>query len=290
MSRLSAFSRILHATSILTSAFLIAQASSYGINRPGCGRSEVLGRVINGSVASKLHVPWVVHVVGTKHKRAQFCGGSIITRDAILTAAHCVVSKKFIFKPIMVYYNTTIVRSGPRIRVQSVVVHENFKNVFWGYDIALLKLAKPIPRFDRFVRPVCLPQRREKTRKGPMLLAGYGRPLYKKVGKRLLYYVTQAQSDAACTRNLGFEWGMFRMMKKHLLICTKHPRAMMYKGDSGSPVTAYSLRGRSTQYGIASFVRSNNAGYAPTVSTRVSMFIDWIEWALQMTHGRRKRC
>lgn len=290
MSRLSALSRILLATSILTSACFIAQAASYGINRPGCGYSQALGRIINGSVASKMHVPWVVHVVGTRHdKHRVYCGGSIITRDVILTAAHCVVSKKFRIKPVIVYYNTTIVRKGPRIRVKTVVVHRNYENPFLGYDIALLELAKPIPRFDRFVGPVCLPKRGEKTRKGPMLLAGYGRPAYKKQAKRLLYYITKARSDAACEAILDFEWGMFPM-KRDLLICTKHPKAMMFKGDSGSPLTAYSRRGRSTQYGIASFVRASNRGCAPTVNTRVSMFMDWIKRALQMIHKRRKRC
>ncbi|KAL1469815.1 hypothetical protein MTO96_024797 [Rhipicephalus appendiculatus] len=120
-----------------------------------------------------------VHVVGARlENRRIFCGGSIITRDTILTAAHCVVSKKFRIRPVTVYYNTTIVRRGPCIRVKSVVVHENYTNPFLGYDIALLKLAKPIPQFDRFVGPVCLPEQGEKTRKGPMLVAGYGRPTY----------------------------------------------------------------------------------------------------------------
>ncbi|KAL3198047.1 hypothetical protein MRX96_044522 [Rhipicephalus microplus] len=158
-----------------------------------------------------------------------------------------------------------------------------------GCTLRSVKLAKPIPRFDSFVRPVCLPKQGEKTRRGPMVMAGYGRPGRKKPGRRLLYYIPTASSDATCDVDLEVEWWM-HPMKRNLLICTKHPRAMMYHGDSGSPLTAYSRYGRWTQYGIASFIRSSNAGYAPTVSTRVSMFIDWIKWALRVTGRRKNRC
>lgn len=285
MSHLRAVSGIMTLTSILVSACFVAEAFYYGINRPGCGRSQALGRVVNGSIASKLQVPWVVNVIGAKpHASRVTCGGSIITRDAILTAAHCVRSRK-----VTVYYNTTVVLRGPRIKAKAVVIHRKFIKVFLGYDIALVRLAKPIPRFDSFVRPVCLPKQGEKTRRGPMVLAGYGRPGRRKPGRRLLYYIPTASSDATCDVDLEVEWSR-HPMKRNLLICTKHPHAMMYHGDSGSPLTAYSRYGRWTQYGIASFIRSSNAGYAPTVSTRVSMFIDWIKWALRVTGRRKNRC
>lgn len=269
-------------TFILTSICFIAQVSSHKINMRGCGYSRPLGRVINGRVASKLHVPWLVHVVSVRHDNSKGgCGGSIITKNAILTAAHCVVSKKQRSKRLLVYYNTTTVLRGPFIEVTKAIIHKKFKNAFLGYDIAVLKLAKPIPRFDWFVRPVCLPRQHEKTRKGPMLLAGYGRPTYKKTGKRLLYYITKALPDVSCDAALAAEWRMFPV-KRSLLMCSKSTCAMMYMGDSGSPVTAYTHLGQSTQYGITSFLRSDNSGRAPTVHTRVSMFIDWIKQSLEL--------
>ncbi|XP_065306292.1 chymotrypsin-C-like isoform X2 [Dermacentor albipictus] len=253
-----------------------------------CFAAQPLGRVINGRVASKLHVPWLVHVVSVRHDNTiSACGGSIITRNAILTAAHCVVSKKHRIKRLLVYYNTTRVLRGPFMKVTKTIIHKKYKNAFLGFDIAVLKLAKPIPRFDWFVRPVCLPGRHEKTRKGPMLLAGYGRPTFKKQGKRLLYYITKALPDVFCDAALAAEWWMFPV-NRSLLMCSNSRHAIMYKGDSGSPVTAYTRQGQSTQYGIASFLRPDNSGRAPAVHTRVSMFIDWIKQSLEEEDKRRE--
>lgn len=49
-------------------------------------------RIINGIHADSRQFPWHVSVIGT-HKitnNLQLCGGSLIARQWVLTAAHCV--------------------------------------------------------------------------------------------------------------------------------------------------------------------------------------------------------
>lgn len=49
-------------------------------------------RIINGSIASKNQFPWHVSVIGTNVLgEKQLCGGSLIGREWVVTAAHCVL-------------------------------------------------------------------------------------------------------------------------------------------------------------------------------------------------------
>lgn len=49
-------------------------------------------RIINGSIAYRNQFPWHVSVIGTNVLgEKQLCGGSLIAREWVVTAAHCVM-------------------------------------------------------------------------------------------------------------------------------------------------------------------------------------------------------
>ncbi|KAL1417973.1 hypothetical protein MTO96_005960 [Rhipicephalus appendiculatus] len=234
------------------------KATRYPFNTNECGISAPVGRIINGSAILRTQVPWMVTIVRRLRNGERYgCAGSIITRNVILTAAHCFNSKGRVPVRIDVYYN------GSRM--------------MQGCDIGLMKLKTPLPEFDKFVRPVCLPRASEHAKSDSMLVAGVGFTSFKGPGsKTILYYMTKVLTDEECRLALLVQYGIWWPKRLHWL-CTKNPHSMAYSGDSGGAMTAYLENGRSTVFGIASFVSKNsNAGPAPAVFTKVSDFMKWI--------------
>lgn len=259
----------------LWSCFTI-KALRFPINSKECGLSEPLGRVINGKITWRAQVPWLVHIFSALERGKGIpCGGSIITQNVIMTAAHCMYEKSKAGR-VVVYYNTTSLHDDQFIDVEQAMIHPKYRNLDSGYNIALLKLSSPIKQFDRFVRPVCLPKQGEPTKAGQMIIAGFGDiDMKKKPADRIFYYRAHVLSDSSCAHAISLQWKRISSRARKLFMCSKNSHETAYTGDSGDPVTAY-VGTKSVQYGIVTFGHKQNRGPAPVVHTRVSMFIKWI--------------
>ena len=63
----------------------------------GCGRHHHVRRIIGGEIAEVNEFPWQVAIfkaneyygVPLESRNGPFCGGSVLNREWILTAAHC---------------------------------------------------------------------------------------------------------------------------------------------------------------------------------------------------------
>ncbi|XP_071371407.1 transmembrane protease serine 2 [Centroberyx affinis] len=119
-----------------------------------CGRSEAapLTRIVGGTAAARGAWPWQVSLqIRGKH----ICGGSIISPDWILSAAHC-FDKQSNFNIWMVYSGSVSLSSMFGKPVRRIIVHEKYDTETNDNDIALLRLNTPLT-FSRTVKPVCLP-------------------------------------------------------------------------------------------------------------------------------------
>ncbi|XP_051464178.1 transmembrane protease serine 2 [Apus apus] len=125
-----------------------------------CGLSSKsvnqMTRIVGGSGAVLGQWPWQVslHVQGT-----HVCGGSIITRQWIVTAAHCVEGRFSDPYSWRVYagilnQNEMLLRNG--YRVQLIISHPYYDTDSKDNDVALMKLETPLT-FTDTVQPVCLP-------------------------------------------------------------------------------------------------------------------------------------
>ena len=126
-----------------------------------CGVANVpnrVNRIKGGSEAGQHQYPWMIRLVA-----GGYCGGTLISKQHVLTAAHCVVSGGKI-RPLSIFsvdlgehdYSNT---SATRVSISEIIPYPKYMNDDDGvsyYDIAVLKLSSPVT-FSRNIAPVCLP-------------------------------------------------------------------------------------------------------------------------------------
>ncbi|XP_013792869.2 venom serine protease-like, partial [Limulus polyphemus] len=88
------------------------------------------------------------------------CGGTIINKVSIVTAAHCLVTQfgnrqnSSIFVRVGAH---DIDNSGTDYQVNKVIVHKDYNYPSHYYDIGLILLSKPVEYNDE-VQPLCIPE------------------------------------------------------------------------------------------------------------------------------------
>ena len=103
--------------------------------------------IVGGSIAAATDNPFQVALLdATKsdNRKAQFCGGTLYTPDAVITAAHCVdgVSPS----EVQVLTGTRkLDGTGTRYDVSSIEIHKQFDAATNNYDVAVLRLSKGAP-------------------------------------------------------------------------------------------------------------------------------------------------
>ena len=81
--------------------FVVSLANQCGIKPPG-------NRIVGGEEADRNEYPWQVMMrIKKGDLDLQFCGGSLISPDTVLTAAHCVNLPNGLADYIYVRYRTT---------------------------------------------------------------------------------------------------------------------------------------------------------------------------------------
>ncbi|XP_072282341.1 transmembrane protease serine 5 isoform X4 [Pyxicephalus adspersus] len=124
-----------------------------------CGSRSKSSRIIGGSDVALGRWPWQVSLyLNNKH----VCGGSIVAPKWIITAAHCVHNYR---SPQVSSWSVLAgITSHPPVRqkasvsaVEKIIYHQKYDDRSHDYDIALMKLEKPLNYSDS-IRPVCLPQ------------------------------------------------------------------------------------------------------------------------------------
>jgi secreted trypsin-like serine protease len=105
-------------------------------------------RIVGGGLAAPGQFPFAVALV--EHRvadasRGQFCGGSIIAPDAILTAAHCIVDTRASEVDVVSgRLRLSDTPAGERVRVTKIVPHPDYDTRTLHNDFAVLRLAKPL--------------------------------------------------------------------------------------------------------------------------------------------------
>ncbi len=152
------FDQIKTTMSVLSVALVvISLAMLFGLTPTAYAQGETPPppEIVGGAPADPGEWPWQVALVhgdasGPNFWYDQFCGGSLISAQWVVTAAHCVTNGTAAVSPSSVdvvagIYDLWEPASGYQQRnVASIVVHPSWNPSTMDYDIALLKLASPV--------------------------------------------------------------------------------------------------------------------------------------------------
>uniref|UniRef100_A0A8C1WSI5 Zgc:123295 n=1 Tax=Cyprinus carpio TaxID=7962 RepID=A0A8C1WSI5_CYPCA len=124
-----------------------------------CGRAPLSNRIVGGKNATAGVWPWQVSIhlsfLGTDY--GHFCGGTLINKDWVLSAAHCF---QWFNASYTVMYFGRLNQSGSNPyetnrTASRNINHPNFTISNLDNDIALIQLSSSVT-FSDYIKPVCL--------------------------------------------------------------------------------------------------------------------------------------
>ncbi|XP_058169794.1 uncharacterized protein LOC131284953 [Anopheles ziemanni] len=284
------------------------RASSWNSIRSddSCGiRTTVMIR--GGQLAELDEFPWMAMLLYERENNTlvQGCGGALISRTYVLTAAHCVTGRNFEQQkgrlkfvrlreynihtnPDCVYEDNLKDCSDDKIDMEpkEVIPHPDYNSDSSNqqHDIALIKIERT-PPFDDFLRAICLPmQNFEDTNFNRILISvsGWGRTgLFKNdLGPNVLSPIKLKLSLPYVERNScskAFQPWKFMLGPGQMCAGGEHEKDTC-SGDSGSPLMSYDFKRAVWNItGIVSLgVRDCGVAGLPGVYTYVYHYLPWI--------------
>jgi len=221
---------------------------------------------------------------------SSFCGGSLIARQWVLTAAHCVVDEEA--RPVPA--DSVAVRSGSNDldkgdvrKVARVIVHEDYNPLLIDNDIALLQLVEPIRDSSGPVGAIPVHTPKTPLSEGPAVIIGWGMMEEEKFPVNLMETDIDIMANDTCNRGMAEqskrEFGRILMMLgatnripqskleeaytilvnnlgdalSENMICAGIPsgKRTSCSGDSGGPLMVRQQDGEWLQVGIVSWGR-----------------------------------
>ncbi|OXA41734.1 Serine proteinase stubble [Folsomia candida] len=221
---------------------------------------------------------------GVTLREVAYCGATLINNQYILTAGHCIPDMQTSgLGNFRVWIGTNFITDLASdfddyldLEISEIKSHPKFDFETAEYDVALIKVSEPI-KFSKRVRPICLTQPEENTLVGKIgVITGWGSltlttPTEEELKESDVVIVTNEE----CKKN----YTTVDIPVLDTMLCGSVMTLDGQdpcKGDSGGPLML-KVKNRITQIGIISHGQGCSSPAFPTIFSRMSKFIEWIQ-------------
>ncbi|XP_037045367.1 brachyurin-like [Bradysia coprophila] len=241
-----------------------------------------MNRIVGGQIAQPHQFPYQAAVLmflpsigGTA-----LCGGSLVSQQSILTAAHCVFGATSGTIVLGAHFLANANEPNQRritIAPESIIMHPSFNPQSSRDDIALVRLPAPIQFIPGIIQPVALPT----AAHGGQNFAGYsglvsGWGVFSDsqgVESDVLRFVyDNIMTNVACSL-------FFPGLIHNTMICMSGTNGRgACSGDSGGPMTTRTAGGQTLLVGVVSFGFTPRCELSvPSIFTRTTSYINWLQ-------------
>ncbi|XP_021059672.1 mast cell protease 8 [Mus pahari] len=224
------------------------------------------GEIIWGT-ESKPHSRPYMAFIRSKDTKLFRCGGFLVARDIVMTAAHCNGST---INVTLGVHNLKKQKNIQLIPVRKAILHEGFNNETLVNDIMLLKLERKA-QLNSAVDTIGLPKSKDWVKPGQVCtVAGWGSLANCNSSNTLQEVNLEVQKGQKCR-------SMSQTYNDSLQLCVGNPseNKATGKGDSGGPFVC-----KGVAQGIVSCQLCT--GTLPRVFTRISSYMPWIRKTMKL--------
>lgn len=253
--------------------------SKYPLNERNCGLVHET-RIVGGEEANPDDFLWMAAIIKSKPKDGDarpFCGGSLITRRHILTAAHCL--ENLAPRDVLVrlgsydFDDSTASSLSADFAIDQFRVPAQYSKKTHAADIAIMRLKTPLSLQDNY-KTVCMPIPRRSYVGALGTVTGYGSQsqTFRRAAPKLRQVTVPIWENRKCSV----------VYKKNLtesFLCAGYEEGGKdaCQGDSGGPLMTDGPNERMMIVGVVSHgIGCGSPGY-PGVYTRTTTYLDWIE-------------
>jgi len=238
---------------------------------------SIFHRIIGGWGAEITEHPWMVQIeLLTNYNKRFTCGGTLISKRHVISAAHCFIGKRP--KDIRVMTGVHNTYQDPKstnwINVIKIVNHPKFEHYTGKYDYSILTLQGKIV-FSDTVSPACLPfDPKEQYEYREATVAGWGDTDTEGTSPPILQeLVVEILDKRLCKYFPGNgELSFSGTMCAYSDLLGDQEISV---GDSGGPLTVQE-NGKYTLVGIVSSYGSGEL-FSPTIFARITDQLGWIK-------------
>ncbi|ETE72753.1 NADH-cytochrome b5 reductase 2, partial [Ophiophagus hannah] len=249
----------------------------------------LFSRIVGGEEAVPYSWPWQASL---QILDEYICGGAVLTRTWIVTAAHCLKKEgkyQDLWRVVVATHDLKEQdQSSQKRLVKQYIAHPDFNTSTLDSDIALVELTEPL-EFNHYVHPVCLPEQDEKIEPSRIcVITGWGNQYEDRAQSSKLHQLrVPILVSEECQKYFVNHPGVVN----ERMFCAGFPAEGGKDGctgDSGGPLVCpakdssyYTLNGI-ISWGFG----CGRKGY-PGVYTNVAAFADWIS---QYIYGKNRTC